>query len=112
MHTHKPEPEDWEQILDSFQGISRAEMPPFFYTRLQARLEPKNQRTGFLWSVLTRPAVTLGTLTLLLILNVAAIRSYLHTQPSAPVQETTGLQTFADEYGLGTSTVYNEKSNR
>lgn len=112
MHTNRPDPEELEQILNSLNGISRAEMPPFFYTRLQVQLDKKTKNAGVFWSLLSRPAVSLGTLSLLLVLNVAAIRSYLHTQPSAPVQETTGLQTFADEYGLGTSTVYNEKSNR
>lgn len=112
MHTNRPDPEELEQILNSLHGISRAEMPPFFYTRLQAQLDKQNQGAGYFWSVLTKPAVSLATLFLLLVLNVAAIRSYLQTQPSASVQETSGLQTFANEYGLGTSTVYNEKSNR
>lgn len=111
MHTNRPDPEELEQILNSLNGISRAEMPPFFYTRLQAQLDKKNEGAGYFWSLLTKPAVSFGTLSLLLILNIAVIRSYLHTTPSAPVQETTGLQTFADEYGLGTSTVYNEKEN-
>lgn len=111
MHTNKPDPEELEQILNSLNGIRRAEMPPFFYTRLQAQLNKKNEGAGYFWYLLTRPAVSLGTLSLLLVLNVVAIHSYLHTQPSAPVQETTGLQTFADEYGLGTNTIYNEKSN-
>lgn len=111
MHTNRPDPEELEQILNSLNGISRAEMPPFFYTRLQAQLDKKNQGAGYFWSMLTKPAVSLGTLSLLLILNIAVIRSYLHSPSSAPVQETTGLQTFADEYGLGTSTVYNEKEN-
>jgi len=111
MHTNRPDPEELEQILNSLNGINRAEMPPFFYTRLQAQLDKKSRDAGYFWSLLTKPAVSLGTLFLLLILNIAVIRTYLHTASSAPVQETTGLQTFADEYGLGTSTVYNEKSN-
>lgn len=109
MHTHRPEPDERDQILNSLNGITRAEMPPFFYTRLQAQLDKQSKRTPYAWSLFTRPAVTLGTLSLLLVLNLATIRSYLHSQPSKPVQQTTGLQTFADEYGLGTATVYNEK---
>jgi len=111
MHTNRPDPEELEQILNSLNGISRAEMPPFFYTRLQAQLDKKKQDAGYFWSMLTKPAVSLGTLSLLLILNIAVIRSYLHSPSTAPAKETTGLQTFADEYGLGTSTVYNEKEN-
>ncbi len=109
MRTNRPDPEELEQVLNSINDISRAEMPPFFYTRLQAKLNKQNQGTGYFWSVLTRPAVSLGTLSLLLILNVAAIRSYLHASSSNEGKATTGLQTFADEYGLGTATIYNEK---
>jgi hypothetical protein len=49
----------------------------------------------------------------LIILNVAAIDQYIKTSKQQPdVQPSSGIQKFAQEYDLGVSSVYNDKTNR
>lgn len=101
---------NFDPILDSLDGIKRAEMPTFFYTRLQARLEKQNEQEGAFWKILTRPAISLLTLSLLVVLNVAAIRFFTKSHPSVRTKETSAIQNFANEYDLGITSVYTEKA--
>ena len=60
-----------EKALDSLEGIQRAEPQPFFYTRLRARFEREEKNVWeTIGSFLARPAVAVGSLCLILALNV------------------------------------------
>lgn len=99
-----------EEALNSLDGITKAEMPPFFYTRLQARLEARASAPKAFWLWVTRPAVSMVTMLLLVILNIAAINNYVtnHKQTASPVVG--GLQDFAQEYNLtGPASIYTDK---
>jgi hypothetical protein len=104
-----------EQIgktLASIDNISKADAPPFFYTRLQAQLDKRTAPATPFRIMGTRPAFSLAALSLLVILNVAAIRSYLHagkTETNSQ-QATSGIQSFADTYNLGGSSVFTDKT--
>jgi hypothetical protein len=59
-----------EEIINSLDGIKRAEPTPFLYTRIQARLIKKQDNpilTAF--SFVTRPAVVLIMVMLILLVN-------------------------------------------
>ena len=99
-----------DDILNSIDGISRAELSPFFYTRVQANLSKRSETEGRFWSVITRPAVSLVTFSLLLILNIAAISHFIKTSKQTDTQTSTGIQGFAQEYSLTSSSVYNDKT--
>ena len=100
-----------EKTLQSIDGISKAEMPPFFYTRLQARLEKKQVLPAAFWQVFGKPAVSLVTLTLLVVLNVAAIRYFTKLSKQTVTEQRSGIQKFAQEYNLGASSVYADKTS-
>lgn len=104
--------EQIEKTLASIDRISRADAPPFFYTRLQAQLDKKTETATPFWMIGKRPALSLATLSLLLILNIAAIRSYLHStkEKTNTQQSTNGIQAFADTYNLGGSSVFTDKT--
>ena len=112
MEQRKFTQEEIEKIMESTEGIGRAQLSPFFYTRVQAKIDNRlsSPSIGF-WQVVTRPAVSLVTLSLLLVLNIAAI-SYYSKSSQQPVSENnSGIQKFAEEYNLGTSTVYTDKTD-
>jgi hypothetical protein len=112
MERRKFTPEEIEKIVESMNSISRAEISPFFYTRLQAKIDNASPPAVSVWQVMMKPAVSLATLSLLLILNIAAIRYYTKASKQ-PVSETTSpIQKFADEYGLGTNSVYTDKTTK
>lgn len=71
MNTDKQPDDEVEKTLRSLDGIERASPPPFFSTRVQARLERRQaDRTAVSW--VSRPAYALATLGLVLMLNVSA----------------------------------------
>lgn len=101
-----------DDILDSMDGMGRAELSPFFYTRVQANLAKRSEQAGNLWLLITRPAVSLVTLSLLLALNIAAISHFVKANNQAATQEEAGIQGFAREYNLAATSVYNDKTTR
>ena len=103
--------EETDAILNSLDGIHRAEMPAFFFTRLQARIDKRAEQGSGFWKLVTKPAISLVTLSLLLVNNIAAINAYLKTQRHANTnQANTGIQGFAQEYSLDQTAIYNEKT--
>ena len=85
--------EEIERTLQSLEGIQPAGPKPFFYTRLQARMEQKKvEQKGWQW----RPAYAYTALGLVLLLNFATIYTLTHT--STKPQST--AESFVNEYGL------------
>lgn len=93
MEKHYNKEEEIERTLESLEGIHPAEPTPFFYTRLQARMEQKLvKKTRWQW----RPSHMYAALGLVLILNFATIYTLTHT----PAKSTSIADSFANEYGL------------
>ncbi|MFN8343900.1 MAG: hypothetical protein U0X91_02795 [Spirosomataceae bacterium] len=93
MKKHYHREEEIEQTLQSLEGIRRAEPNPYFYTRLQARMEQKFvKKTGWQW----RPAYMYAALGLVLLLNVVTV----YTLTRTPAEHTSAADSFANEYGL------------
>ncbi len=111
MESKKFTQQNIDEILNSIDGINRAELSPFFYTRVQAHLNKRSAADGSFWSIITRPAVSIATFSLLLVLNIVAINHYIK-KDIQPVNTASGsIQGFAQEYDLTTSSVYNDKTN-
>ncbi|MES2003244.1 MAG: hypothetical protein V4450_01890 [Bacteroidota bacterium] len=104
-------PKEIEQILQSLDGIRSAEMPSFFYTRLQTKLDNGSAANSF-WKIITQPTVSLVTLSLLLIVNVVAVRSYLKSSEQGQSKQNSGIENFVQEYDLSSTSIYNDKTER
>jgi len=67
-------PDLLQKAMDSLEGIQRATPGEFFYTRLRARMLRKEQS---FWetsgNLLSRPAIVIGGLCLVLLMNTLAI---------------------------------------
>jgi hypothetical protein len=111
MSAKKASEEEINRILNSLDGMQRADAPSFFYTRLSARLDKmssgisRGQRVG-------RPVLLMAGLCLLVVLNVSVIRMVLRDksvkQPAS--HKTNGLQSFASAYDLTNSSIYNTEN--
>ena len=97
-----------EEILNSFDGISPSEVPAFFYTRLEARMQrelAENIPAVFYF----RPAFLTLSLLFVLILNIFSLLRSENKAGLSPVvksETSTGIQSFADAYDLNSSSVY------
>lgn len=102
-----------EEVINSLQNISRAEAPPFYYTRLHARMLKTKEPTFMLQllGILTRPAFAISTLSLFVLLNAVAITTVLKDSRGVAEHLTANdgsLQSFVKEYDLSVSTLYSD----
>lgn len=116
MEQNTKQDEHIEEILNSLNGISRAEAPPFFYTRLQAKLQRQQHPSALeqIMGFLVRPAFALTTLSVFVLLNVYAITSLVKSKKQTVDGRTNSepsIQSFAQEYNLSVSTLYNDSNN-
>ncbi|MES2328630.1 MAG: hypothetical protein V4539_03440 [Bacteroidota bacterium] len=102
--------EEIDLTLESLNGVSRAEMPPFFYTRLQAQLDKRVASPNTFWMVITKPAVSLVTLSLLVVVNITAISYYIRSSKQTVSQQSSGIEKFAQAYDLSASSDYTTKT--
>lgn len=97
-----------QDTLDSLEGIRRAEPAPYFYTRLQARLQ-RSERT--IWesmgAFLARPAVAIASLCLILILNgFLLFQQNNNTSSNLPVANSPEVFVTDNEYILASSSSF------
>lgn len=98
------------ETLDSFDRMERATAPDFFYTRLQARMDNGPVSAG-IWGFVTRPAFSIASVSILLIMNIAAITHHIKENTTVvSFDKTSGIQSFAEEFNLSASSVYNNQS--
>ena len=63
-----------EKVLQSLDGIERAQPAPWLFTRVKARMASEDRTTwGVMSSFLARPAVTIAGLCIILVLNAALL---------------------------------------
>jgi len=98
-----------EEIMNSLDGIRRAEPAPWFFTRVQARLS-RNDRS--VWShigaFLSRPVVAAGGLLVIVLLNgVLLLNQGSSSQTSSETASQTDQQLAADnEYITATNSSF------
>ena len=95
-----------ESSLNSMEGMRPADAPPFFYTRLMARMEKTNAQPIRLWlRFVTKPAVIIMLLLLFVLANGIVIDHLLKSNSSIN-NNNSSIQSFANDYGISISSVY------
>ncbi|OSZ81006.1 hypothetical protein CAP36_07155 [Chitinophagaceae bacterium IBVUCB2] len=87
-----------DEVLNSLDGIQRATVPDFFYTRLKARMD-KDYEPVSAKSWIFRPVYAVAALLLVLIINAAVIFKNSETKATSN-PEIESLQSIAAEYNL------------
>lgn len=91
-----------EQAMASLDNVQRATANPFLYTRIQAALQ--KEEAGIWGSVagfITKPAVAIATLLLVLSMNSLV---FFNSSETGTAANTDDEQLFAREYSLATTT--------
>lgn len=95
-----------DETMNSFDNMQRAEMPPFFQTRLMARVEKANELEKS-WFPVRKPILVIAVLTVLLLMNTVLLTQQTEGNTKTQAAENQSLQGFASEYQLSvTSTNY------
>ena len=93
------------RILNSFDGIQPAELPPYFYTRLMARMQNEitDKKEPFF---LLRPAFLTLSLSLLLIINIIFLTQFDTSHKTKQINKEATIESFSEAYDLNTTSVY------
>ena len=97
-----------DKILNSLNGLKKAEAPDFFYTRLTGRMQHEMEPAKRPFFQL-RPVWVTSALVLLLVVNVFSVMQFNRPSGKIKVQPTAKpatLESFADAYNMNTTTVY------
>lgn len=99
-----------EDTMHSIDGINKAEPNPFFFTRLEARMEKENNVWVKITSFVTRPMVAFACICLVIMINAFVIlSSSLSTKATA--KQNTELAT-VDEYTQISTTLYDFENTK
>jgi len=93
-----------EEILNSLDGIRRAEPQPYFYTRLSARLNREKNGWEKVASFISKPAFAIAAIALFLIINVTILFNSSSNATSSPQEESS--LAVENDYGLSVPSLY------
>lgn len=91
-----------EETMKSLDGIQPAELNPFFFTRLQARMERDIAPSYGRFAFLANMKLNLAMLVVVLMFNVASV-VFISAQNSESTESKTALEMFTEEYSSSTS---------
>lgn len=86
------------EAMDSLEGLGKAGAPPFFYTRLEARMEQELAPTRGALAFFSNPKWSVAVLGLFMILNVGSIFLISGDGSGEVVEEAATLESFGEEY--------------
>lgn len=95
-------------VIESFDGIRQAETPPFFETRLKAKMEQRFIKQNTAWFNVKKPFYIIASLVIFSSVNLYLIstnanknsgNSYGKIQPST-------IESFTNDYQLINNTTY------
>jgi hypothetical protein len=93
-----------DEVMQSLNGVEKASPSPFFFTRLEARMEREKSSWEKISSFVAKPVVAFACICLVIMINAWVIFSSRNSQNSTD-QQTSELAT-TDEYNLVSSTFY------
>lgn len=93
-----------DEAMQSLDDVEKASPRPFFFTRLEARMQREKSRWETISSFLSKPAVAIACICLIIIINAAVILSSGNLNTSTD-QQNNELAT-ADEYNSVSAPLY------
>ncbi|MEO8569124.1 MAG: hypothetical protein ABI419_08305 [Ginsengibacter sp.] len=93
-----------DDALNSIDNISKASPPPFFFTRLEARMLNERNVWNKMSSFFTRPAIAFACICLVIMINLVVIFTSINSQQS--YAQTGNEVAAADEYNQVATGLY------
>jgi hypothetical protein len=94
-----------EETMDSLEGMARAKSNPFLYTRVEARLRQGKSVWEQLTAYVSRPAVALAMLCMVILSN-AVVMYWQSAREEAPEQQLA----LTEEYNMNVTAFYEEET--
>lgn len=102
---YKPENKNKaEEILNSLDGMRRAQPEPYFYTRLMAKWGKQKNSWEKVAGFISKPAFAIAAIALTLIINIAILfNSSSHATSSSQEDSSIAVE---NDYGLSVPSLY------
>ena len=94
-----------EDALKSFDGIKKASPGPFFFTRVEARMQREKSIWEKISSFVARPLIAFASICLIIMINAAVIFSSEKSSSTTAASQNNEIATM-DEYNQVNSTFY------
>ncbi len=88
------------ETINSLEGLGKAKANPFFYTRLEARMQEELLPASGPVAFLSNLKLSVAVLTLFMVLNVVSI-FLISGSSNDTIQEEATLETFSEEFFSG-----------
>ena len=89
--------------INSIEGLGKARANPFFFTRLEARMEKAQEPASGPFTIFGNLKLSVAVLTLFMVLNVVSVFLISGDDNSTTDTEAATLETFSEEYYSGAS---------
>jgi hypothetical protein len=99
-----------DAVLDSLDGVQRAQAPGFLYTRLQSRMEQEFDQGGPIGRWLTKPVLALTIAAIILVVNATTIVKMWERNTASSNPTESGQVVASEYYPAGVYPVYNENT--
>ncbi|MEI6264612.1 MAG: hypothetical protein WCP74_05885 [Sphingobacteriia bacterium] len=98
-----------DELIESVEGIQRANPSPFFYAKLMHKMNmmEENKSPSFLFQF--KPVLVIGVLVVIFGMNAFLLikqTNHRHQSQSVVSNTTSSVNDFSSEYNLNTTTVY------
>lgn len=93
-----------ERIMSSLDGLHKAAVPDFFYTRLTGRMQNETRQVEKPFFML-RPAFITAALSLVFIINIFSLMQ-LNKKTTKQTNGPASIESFATAYNMNTESVY------
>ena len=93
-----------DEAMQSLDGIEKASPRPFFFTRLEARMQREKSRWEVISSFVAKPIVAFACICLIIMINAAVILSSANSKNLTDQQNSE--QATADEYNSLSAPLY------
>lgn len=93
-----------DEVMQSLDGIGKASPQPFFFTRLEARMQKEKSRWEVISSFVAKPIVAFACICLIIMINAAVIFSSANSKNVTDQQNSE--QATADEYNSVSAPLY------
>ncbi len=93
-----------DKAMQSLDGMAKASPPPFFFTRLEARMQREKNRWEVISSFVAKPIVAFACICLIIMINAVVILSSSNSKNVTDQQNSE--QATADEYNSVSAPLY------
>jgi len=89
--------------INSLEGLGKAKVNPFFFTRLEARMQQELLPASGPLAFLSNLKLSVAVLSLFMVVNVVSIFLISSNSNDTAVEQEATLETFSEEYFSGAS---------